>query len=234
MFTYLLLDALVVLSPIPFIILLESRLHYLKNLKYLAIAIVLTSIPMLIWDSFFTKYGVWGFSEEYLTGIKILNLPIEEVLFFFTIPFSTIFIYSSAKYFFKINIPINVSRGFYMIVTSFTLIIAAMNPDKIYTFINLVIFSLVMILSLTHYKKSQLSNFFLMYVISIFPFLIVNGILTNGIDAISETPIVWYNQSEILGIRISGIPVEDFFYSATLLLSNITLCEYLKKRALKN
>ena len=36
-------------------------------------------MPFIIWDSYFTKIGVWGFTPEYLTGFGLFGLPIEEI-----------------------------------------------------------------------------------------------------------------------------------------------------------
>ena len=48
-----------------------------------------------------------------------------------------------------------------------------------------------------------------MYFISIIPFLIVNGILTNGFRFIDAGPVVWYNDAENLSIRLLNIPLEE-------------------------
>ena len=74
-----------------------------------------------------------------------------------------------------------------------------------------------------------MASFYTMYIISFIPFLIVNGILTNGLVGISPEPIVWYNNAEILSVRIMGIPVEDAVYSMLLLLSNVTVYEFLRR-----
>jgi lycopene cyclase domain-containing protein len=58
------------------------------------------------------------------------------------------------------------------------------------------------------------------YAILLIPFLIVNGILTGtGL----EEPVVRYDNSENLGIRILSIPVEDVFYGFEMILLNIYL-----------
>jgi len=54
------------------------------------------------------------------------------------------------------------------------------------------------------------------------PFLIINGVLT-------AMPVLIYNESEIIGIRIYTIPVEDVFYGMLLYLSVLTIYEGLKQ-----
>ena len=59
------------------------------------------------------------------------------------------------------------------------------------------------------------------------PFLIVNGVLTG---AVTQAPIVWYNESHIIGLRIVTIPLEDVFYNFSLLIPIIGIYHYLKAR----
>jgi lycopene cyclase domain-containing protein len=69
----------------------------------------------------------------------------------------------------------------------------------------------------------------LTYLISILPFLIVNGILTG---MFTPSPIVWYNESHIIGWRIVTIPIEDLFYCFSMLLPVIWIHESLVKKQL--
>jgi len=45
-----------------------------------------------------------------------------------------------------------------------------------------------------------------------------------------EEEIVWYNNSENLGIRFFTIPIEDFGYAFSLILLNLMLIGQLKHR----
>jgi hypothetical protein len=48
----------------------------------------------------FTKKSIWGFTADYISTIKIVNLPLEEVLFFILVPFACLFIYEVVRYYF--------------------------------------------------------------------------------------------------------------------------------------
>jgi lycopene cyclase domain-containing protein len=69
-----------------------------------------------------------------------------------------------------------------------------------------------------------LSYFYIAYFLSLVPFLVVNGVLTS-------LPVVGYDNEENLAIRIYTIPVEDMAYLVNLLLMNLNLYEWFKKKA---
>ena len=67
----------------------------------------------------------------------------------------------------------------------------------------------------------NVTAFLLAYLIILIPFLLVNGLLT-------AIPVVLYNDSENLGIRLYTIPIEDIFYGMLLIMMNVIGYERLK------
>ncbi len=219
-FTYLLL--MLGSFAVPLAYSFEKQLRFISRLKYLLPAIVFSGAIFIIWDLRFEELGIWHFNPEYVLGIYILNLPVEEWLFFFVVPYSCVFIYEVVKLkmsrFERPNLFIAVSL---VLLAGFALL-AYFAREKLYTFFNF--FLLTIYFGYTVFRnrfKQHYTKFFLTYLISLIPFLIVNGFLT-------ALPVVEYNNAHNLGIRVFTIPVEDFGYFFLLLLMNLTIYEYLK------
>ena len=173
-----------------------------------------------------TVWNVWGFNREYLIGYYLWDLPIEEWLFFFTIPYSCVFIYESLNFLIKKDSLLKYSKNISGTLSVILMIVVLFNTEKLYTAIKLTltVFMLVYVLIENFYFMGK---FYRAYFVSLIPFFIVNGILT-------ALPVVTYNDSENLGIRIGTIPVEDTVYTLLLLLMNICLYEYFKNRLKKD
>ena len=187
---------------------------------------IIPAVLYIIWDIFFTLKGVWSFNPEYITGIKLYNLPIEEVLFFFVVPYCCVFIYACIKSYFP-NVSNKKNADWLLKILAAVLIIAGIvYHNKYYTswtFIFTGSFILIIYLARKFFKNFDAVSFLISYAICLIPFLIVNGFLTT-------IPVVLYNDAENLGIRIYTIPFEDAFYGMLLVLMNIALYEKLKSR----
>ena len=207
----------------------DKRFKYASKFKYLFPSILITATFFIIWDIIFTKNGVWGFSEIHTSNIYIFYLPVEEWLFFIIIPFSCVFIYESVKYFFILDKYENISRNILMGIGIVLIVASVLNLDRSYTFWNFLFCGSFLIYS-SYKKRGYHANFVVSYLFHLIPFLIVNGILTDGnFDFnFSTDPVVWYNNEENLFIRFITIPIEDFFYSMLLLLMNVTFYEKFK------
>jgi len=98
-----------------------------------------------------------------------------------------------------------------------------------YTFILTALFIFTLYLFIKFFSGFDAASFLISYLIILIPFLMVNGVLT-------AIPVVWYNDTENLGIRIlsilpypfRNIPFEDIFYGMLLILMNISIYEKLR------
>jgi lycopene cyclase domain-containing protein len=185
-------------------------------------AILITAAFFITWDVYFTHLKIWGFNEAYLSGIYLINLPLEEWLFFITIPYAIVFTYAVIRQNISIRLSHKTIEKINVGITILLMVLAMINLDKTYTSVTFLLTAAFVVLHLFH-KTEYLGHFYLSYlVIFLFPFLIVNGLLTGfGLPE----PVVWYNNSENLGIRILTIPVEDFIYGFLLYLMNVTIYE---------
>ncbi|MBL7922168.1 MAG: lycopene cyclase domain-containing protein [Bacteroidia bacterium] len=224
--TYLLID--IGAFIIPFIFSFHPKIQFYKEWKAFWLSNLIITVLFIAWDVLYTHLGVWGFNERYITGFKIFNLPIEEVLFFVCIPYASMFTYHCFKLFFSKIYSFQFGFiGFVLIVL--LLAFAILNFSKIYTSVTFI--ALALLLSNCFlYSLEWLRTFFLMYLVILIPFFIVNGLLTGtGLDE----PVVWYDNSENLSVRVLTIPVEDFFYGMLLLLLNTYTFESFKRKNAK-
>lgn len=230
-YLYLLLNIFTI--SVPLIRSFEPRIQFAKKWPALFPALVITATVFIIWDHYFTIMGVWSFNPRYLTGIYIGSLPLEEWLFFFTVPFACVFIYEVLNEFIKKDFFAPIATFLTLILIGAFLMIGVFNLDKWYTSINFIVAAGVLTTHFWIYKTQFLGRFYLMFLVHLLPFLIVNGILTGSFI---EEPIVLYNNAENLSIRVGTIPIEDFVYSMSLLLMNITLYKgflNMKKKSFK-
>lgn len=188
------------------------------------VAILFTGTFFITWDHYFTALGVWRFNPDYILGIYFMQLPLEEWLFFFTVPFACVFIYEALNYFIKSDPLKKFSSVITILIIISLLLIAIFNTGRLYTFVNFLLTAIFLGIHWLVFKKKYLGKFYLTYLVHLIPFFIVNGILTS-------LPVVLYNDQENLGLRLFTIPVEDTVYSFLLLLMNITIYEYLKEQS---
>lgn len=215
---YLALDLAAVAIPLAFSF--EKRLQFYKLWKPLFSAIAVVGIVFVAWDSWFTSMGIWGFDSRYLSGIFIFNLPLEEILFFICVPYASVFTFHVFRTLLpRFTLPSKVSAVLVLVPAAALGICAILFRHLWYTGVTAACSGIALILSHLFFKK-YMPHFMLSFAAILIPFFFMNGILTGTwIDG----EVVWYDNSENLGIRILTIPVEDIFYGLTLILGNIML-----------
>ncbi len=190
---------------------------------------LLPALLYIIWDIFFTQKNVWSFNENYITGIKLINLPVEEVLFFFVVPYCCVFIYECIRCYFPGIANKRAANIFLQSIAIVLLVAGLIFYKKYYTswsFILCALFITKLYVFKKFFKDFNAVFFLVAYAIILIPFLLVNGFLT-------AVPVVLYSNAENLGIRIYTIPLEDIFYGMLLIMMNIALYEKLRNRKIK-
>ena len=223
---YLLLNLVTI--AIPFIFSFHPRLQFHRHFKPFIMANLIVAAFFILWDSIFTKMGVWGFNPDYVTGLSLFNLPLEEILFFICIPFACVFTYHCLSLFWKMNWSQRTEDAVVFLLVIFMLLTGVFNYEKLYTSVTFITTAMTLIVIRLVFKVSWLPQLITVYLVLLIPFFIINGILTG--TGIPEA-VVWYNNSENLDIRIGTIPLEDIFYGFLLFMMNVFLYEVLKRQS---
>lgn len=207
---YLLIDFFTILFP--FLLSFDKKVAFYKSWLPIGKGLFVGGIIFLIWDHFFTINSIWSFNPQYITGIHLASLPIEEVLFFILIPYACLFIWHCVEAYFPQTIGLKFSKVTWFFIIVFSFIMMVLYYDRMYT---LITFMLLLLVSIYYVWKPKAwhSSFIIAYLISLIPFFIVNGLLTS-------IPIVLYNDAENIAFRWGTIPFEDSFYMLALLMIN--------------
>nr|WP_221284781.1 lycopene cyclase domain-containing protein [Mucilaginibacter sp. SP1R1] len=217
----MLINLLTVFFPV--VLSFDKRVCFYKSWKFIWPGMGITGLFFLFWDMIFTVKGVWSFNPHYIVGVNFFTLPLEEMLFFLTVPFACIFIYACLNYYIKWQIDNRLTLIISNLIIMLCLLVLIFNYQRVYTAITFGLLLVLMLLLQHVFKADWLNRYYMAYVVALLPFYVVNGILTS-------IPVVLYNNSENLGKRIGTIPVEDHFYLMALLLMNIGFFEYFKTK----
>lgn len=201
-FSYLILHLITLTGPV--FASFDTRLRFFNRWRRTLVPILIVGSAFIVWDVTFTAFGIWGFSPQFVLGLYFLNLPIEEVMFFVSVPFCILFLYEVSNFYrFGIHIP---SYYYYMTRIALT-ITATVFYQKIYTFSVVTLTLILLSTPFTTRKSSLIAGTYLLHLPG---FFLINGVLTSF-------PIVWYNSSHLSGFRLGSIPCEDLLYSFILI-----------------
>ena len=89
---------LVLAGAVPLLLSLWPPLEFWHNIRALFYSLAAILILFGAWDVFATYRGHWQFSPHGVWAFRVVNLPLEEVLFFVVIPFCCIFTWEAINY----------------------------------------------------------------------------------------------------------------------------------------
>jgi lycopene cyclase domain-containing protein len=224
---YLLIDALIILFPL--LLSFKWKFAYYRYFKALFPAIAVVGIGYIIWDAIVTARGDWFFNYTYLSGISILGLPIEEILFFVVVPYSCIFIYENLQYFLPDRkLPFN--KIFYIGLSILFILAGLFFYNQDYTILALMSCAFFFLIA-TFFSPELLQsrNYWLYIGLSMIPFIIFNYLLTS-IPIVSYHPAAIWGGDGLWNGRFFSIPIEDFFYNFSMLSFYLLVYRCFKKR----
>ncbi len=210
----------------PFVLSFDRRVYYVGSWKYLLSVFLWVSSLYIFWDVMFTRWGVWEFNSEYISGLRLWGLPIEEISFFLVVPFSCIFIYECVKSYELRRYLGRLGSGLMRIALIAGLVLAFIQFGGYYTSTAGLVLLLAGIFLEWKYTESKKQDIYLMLLLSYIPFFVINGFLTGWS---TMEPIVVYNDDQNLPWRWGSIPMDDALYQAGMMLWMVFIYEGAKK-----
>lgn len=217
MSTYLLINLCILLVPSIAYLLNHHKVRWLKQ-RLLPLLVI--GIPFVYWDQQVAKIGHWGFSAAHITGITVFRLPIEEVLFFISVPLAMLTIYDGIRI--KKKVSLVSARAIIAGIGILAGLLANISKPNSYS--SIVAAVTIAVAFWLYVDKDHISTkkFWAFHAWGLFLFIITNSILT-------AIPIVTYGPDFITNARIGTIPIEDFFYNFSMLTGYILVYDYAKK-----
>ncbi len=212
-YEYLIFDLLIFISP--FI----AKYFFVKlnfpDLKRTIISTIITASIFTIWDNLVVGY-FWEFNPQYITGIYLLRLPLEEWVFFLVVPYACLFIWQNLENRFNdSSLPDYYQRT--LIILLLLLSVWFFIDKKLYTSSDLFIFSIVIWLDMLLQTN-------LIFTIKGLLFTIITLILTFVFNYyLTARPVVLYAPEMKTNINFISIPVEDFIFGLSLMYLEVII-----------
>src|SRR5262249_31243512 len=148
---------------VPFLFSFHPRIRFDKKFGSFFLADFIAAICFISWDIYFTNKHVWGFSDQYTLGIKFINLPVEEILFFIYIPFSCVFTFYCLKNSFKERPKPVIENLIVSALAIFLFIIGLRFLDRAYTSCTFISLGILLLLIRFIFRAEWLYKLFIVY-----------------------------------------------------------------------
>jgi lycopene cyclase domain-containing protein len=216
---YLIFNIVIISGPI--LIGSFKQFYFLDRWRDTLISASIVAIPYIIWDTLVTDKH-WMFNSHYTLNFRLAHLPIEEWMFFLTVPSACLFTWEMIL---KRSDVSRIDFGKMVRYMAFVLPIIGVwlfLGGKEYTGLVLIFIALAVFLDMYYATNLVYQKRFYLYLALIIVFTIIfNGYLT-------WRPVVTYGESYQIGLRIFTIPIEDFGYGISLIFLCTIVYEKLK------
>jgi lycopene cyclase domain-containing protein len=200
---YLIFNIIVLAGPLA--LSFEPTIRFISRWRHVCGAILLSAVPYIVWDSLVANRH-WFWNVNYTLGLRFLKLPLEEWLFFLTVPYACLFSHEVlAKY-----LPNSVRQDLeWLRVGCFSLMpigVLVFRTGREYT--GLMLIALGVVAFLDRQLRTDLflqTRSYWYFALVLLCTFIFNSYLT-------ARPMLIYDAAYQLDIRVITIPIEDFGY----------------------
>ncbi len=213
---YLLFDLLIVVGPLVLSLMPRHRMR--ARARSMALAALVLAVPFIAWDSAVAG-SHWWFDTRYTLGFALFGLPVEEVLFFFVVPFACAFSWETLIGAARAKATLS-PRLYWLAPPLILLGLATALWGPAYT--GLTVFALGLFVGLDHMLGTGLLRMprYWAFAGLVVAFTAVFNTYLTG------RPVVHYGLSHQLGLRIGTVPVEDFGYGLALCSATIAVYQW--------
>lgn len=202
------IDLLVLALPLA--LSFDRKVAFWKKWPQVFAAIAAVVLVFGAWDAWMAARGIWSFNPAHAGTVRFLHLPPGEWLFFVCVPYACLFVLECVRAYFPDRVG-QMNRAVVPAASAFFFVAAWMFRELGYT--ATVFLSVGLVLAAMEWTAPatlRSRNFWAALGLTYLPFLVANGFLTG-------IPIVLYDDAETLAIRAGPIPLEDFFFSFSML-----------------
>lgn len=208
----------------PFVFSFEPRIQYFRRWPAFVKSFLSVGLFFIFWDVVATARGHWAFNPQMVGRAKVGGLPFEEVLFFFTAPFSSLFVYEVLSYAHWGAGSVGLSRPVLRLSALILVLAGIIAWPREYLAVVLVMAGITVgLLAGPLHRLALERRYWLWLVIGFGLFGFFNYWLTS-------IPVVTYGPAFVSGWRISTIPIEDFLYNFCLLTLFLGVFRFWAKR----
>jgi isorenieratene synthase len=175
-------------------------------------AVAAAALPFLIWDALATGRH-WTFNPRFITGLWLGPLPIEEVLFFFTMPFACLFSWHTL-FGAEVDTPRRSLKGVPLAFGALGLLGPWVQATQGLEYTALVLLALgggALLDAVAGSRVLERPGF-----LKLLGFVVVTTTVFNGY--LTARPVVLYDVRYQLGVRLFTIPLEDYGFGVALVL----------------
>jgi hypothetical protein len=207
-----------------FLLVLDKKAESTRSWKHMVPAVLVSGVIFSIAALVFNQFRISFFNPKYILGVNILQLPIEEIMFHFVLPFAGLNIYVVLNAHFPKNNLEKFSLSISNLLLGVLIAMLFFTYSKLYC---VVTFSMLFVLLfyVEYVNKLRFTyKFYRAYVVLLIPFCLLY-MFVGGL------PILTYAFDKTINLTLGPIQFECFFYLMSVLLISVYLFEVLKSKA---